>query len=156
MMEAVFNFEEIEDPPSPLLGVVKSSFSKLLKGPLFSGFNKPTMVSIVFVKDPQMQELNHQFRGKDSTTDVLTFPLNEKLEKEYLLGEIVISMDKAKTDSELFGISVYREIMMLLVHGITHLLGYDHKNDQQELEMKEIENKLMNQISLSEGIDVHE
>jgi probable rRNA maturation factor len=99
-----------------------------------------------------MQKLNFQYRSKNTTTDVLSFPLNEQLEGEFLLGEIVVSVDKAKADAEFLGIPFEKEVIILLIHGITHLLGFDHNNDQQETEMKEVENKLMNLIKLTEGV----
>jgi probable rRNA maturation factor len=155
MMEAVYNFDEIEDPPSTSFDSVKHSFLSVIQHPIFQKYKKLTTISVVFVNDLTMQSLNLQYRGKNSTTDVLTFPLNENLENEFLLGEIIISVDKARGDSEFLKITFYEEIMILLVHGVAHLLGYDHKNDQQELEMKEIENKLMNQISFSKGLKVY-
>jgi probable rRNA maturation factor len=156
MIEPAYNFDDIEDPPGRWLEQTKTSLTKILNDPLFKIFKDKTLLSIVFVNDPAIKMLNQQYRGKNTTTDVLTFPLNEKLENEFLWGEIVISLDKAKADAMVYDISLFQEIVQLLVHGITHLLGYDHHSDQQELEMKSIENHLINQISFSEGVEVHE
>jgi probable rRNA maturation factor len=156
MIEPTYTMDEIEDPPSLWFKIVQDNFNKIIKNSLFDIYSQKTQLSIVFVNDQIMKEINYQFRGKNSTTDVLTFPLNEKLNDTYLLGEIIISIDKAKKDAQLFGITLFREIMILLIHGITHLLGFDHETDQQEDSMKSIENLLINQISLAEGAVLYE
>ena len=148
--------DEIEDPPSLWFKLVQDNFNRIIKDSLFDRYSQKTQLSIVFVNDQIMKEINYQYRDKNSTTDVLTFPLNEKLNDTYLLGEIIISIDKAKKDAQLFGITLFREIMILLIHGITHLLGFDHETDQQEDSMKSIENLLINQISLTEGAVLYE
>src|SRR3989339_386564 len=124
MIVSTFNVEEIEDPPSRWFDEVQVTFSKILEDPIFAQYADNTQVSVVFIHDPAMKHLNLHYRGKNSTTDVLSFSLNEKLPDEYLLGEIIISIDKAKTDANSFGISLLQEVILLLVHGVTHLLGY--------------------------------
>jgi probable rRNA maturation factor len=84
-----------------------------------------TEVSIVFCDNSFIQELNLQYRHKDYATDVLSFPA----ELEYFLGDIVISLDKAKEQAV---DSFEQEVEMLLCHGLLHLLGYDHELNEEE------------------------
>ncbi len=100
-------------------------------------------VSIAFVDDAQMAELNHKFRGKDATTDVLTFPADDSYgdpaENGRPLGDIVISIDQAKRQAVDERHSVATEVRYLILHGILHALGYDHETDGGEMNALEIE-----------------
>ncbi len=105
-------------------------------------------LSLLFVNDVQMQKLNKMHRGIDKTTDVLSFPmyaLPSEFPKEgvILLGDIVINVDKARRDADEKQITLYDEICTLLIHGLLHLLGYDHeKNTYQAQKMLKKENEL--------------
>ncbi len=88
-------------------------------------------VAITFVDNERIRELNQQFRNKDKTTDVLSFPLDE----EDALGDIIISIPKVREQAEEYGHSFERELGFLTVHGFLHLLGYDHETEAQEREM---------------------
>ncbi len=97
--------------------------------------------SIAFVSDRRMSELNKFFRGKDSTTDVLSFP-NEPDEfdrDEKNLGDIVISAEQAQRQAEENGLTVDDEIKQLILHGLLHLCGYDHETDNGEMNARELE-----------------
>ena len=72
-----------------------------------------------------MKRLNSKFRGKNSTTDVLSFPLAENFERH--LGDIVISLPQARKQAREFGSRLQEELLRLLIHGLLHLLGYDHE-----------------------------
>lgn len=93
-----------------------------------------TEVSITFVDDEYMQELNYEYRGIDAPTDVLSFPQLETGQPELPLsesaavplGDIVISVERAAAQATEYGHSLEREIGFLVVHGLLHLLGYDH------------------------------
>ena len=108
-------------------------------------------VSVLFVNDRKMRDLNLAYRGIDKTTDVLSFPLiNNKLEiptsscAPLLLGDIVINPYKAKMQAKQNGVSVQREISWLLIHGLLHLLGFDHeKNRYQAEKMRKMENEIL-------------
>lgn len=96
-------------------------------------------LSVTFVDDDQIKELNNQFRNIDSSTDVLSFPLGENdvydrnpKTGRCLLGDIVLSMQHAEKQSELYGHSLEREVAYLTVHSMLHLLGYDHVNNEDE------------------------
>lgn len=93
-------------------------------------------LGVRFVGDRAMRLTNRQFRGKDKTTDVLSFPGDEDGGKGYL-GDILISVPTARRQAETAGHGVDRELKTLLLHGILHCLGYDHETDQGEMERLE-------------------
>lgn len=99
-------------------------------------------VSVVFVDDGEMRTLNNRYRGINKSTDVLAFPINEgrfAAISPDLLGDIVISVPKAREQAEAHEHSLERELTILLIHGLLHLLGYDHETDKEEAIMKEQE-----------------
>ena len=98
-------------------------------------------ISILFVGDQGIRELNHQFRSIDRPTDVLSFPQLEEDEPEMpgiaVLGDVAISLETARQQSEEHGLSLEEEITLLLIHGILHLLGYDHEiSDKEDKRMR--------------------
>lgn len=120
-------------------------------------------VSVSFVDNEEMRSLNREYRGIDSTTDVLSFPMMEfsdeefeedeedaeYIEEELPLGDIVISMEKAKEQAQEYGHSFEREFAFLLVHGMLHLLGYDHENEEDEKTMFEKQENILREMNLS-------
>jgi len=102
-----------------------------------------TEVSIAFVDDDAMTELNKKFRGKKKTTDVLTFPAddsyNEPSASGRPLGDIVISVDQARRQAADEKHSLATEIRYLVVHGVLHALGYDHETDKGQMNALEEE-----------------
>jgi probable rRNA maturation factor len=98
--------------------------------------------AVAFVSDRRMRELNKLFRGKDATTDVLSFP-HEADEFEQadprFLGDIVISAEEAARQAEENGLSLEAEIKQLILHGLLHLCGYDHEADDGEMNARELE-----------------
>ena len=95
------------------------------------GLNKVEL-SIVLVSDAQIKRLNKLYRNKDKPTDVLSFPIGEKVKGWLILGDIVISVDTAKRQAKELGYSLEEELKRLLVHGLVHLLGYDHELGGEE------------------------
>lgn len=102
-------------------------------------FSDNAEVDVTFVDDEQIKEYNNQFRNIDKSTDVLSFPLGENSVYDTnpetgnkMLGDIVISIDHAIAQAELFGHGLRREIGYLTVHSMLHLLGYDHVNGGME------------------------
>ena len=90
-------------------------------------------LSIVFVGRREMRGMNHRFRGRDYATDVLSFPYGEmKMEGMPFLGEIVIAPGVAVDQALRYGVRPDKEIRKLLVHGMLHLLGYDHETTEAE------------------------
>lgn len=119
-------------------------------------------ISVLITDNEGMKKLNRQYRKKDMETDVLSFPLFEENDdseepiffnetEEIVLGDIVISAEKAKEQSEDFGHSFNREISYLLVHGILHLLGFNHNNDNEKLNMRFMEEKILLKLDLGRG-----
>ena len=95
-------------------------------------------IELILCDDSYIQSLNQTHRGKDTPTDVLSFPLDSQYE-HMPLGSIVISIDRAKEAASQFGHLVREEILILFVHGLLHLLGYDHEKDSGQMAKVEIE-----------------
>ena len=98
-------------------------------------------MSLVFISDRRMKELNSFFRGKDSTTDVLSFPHepDEFDTDKNNLGDIVISAEQAERQAKENGLTLENEIKQLILHGVLHLCGYDHETDDGEMNARELE-----------------
>ncbi len=98
-------------------------------------------VTIAFVSDRAIRELNRRWRGKRATTDVLSFP-SEQAEFEKAeglsLGDIVISTEQGARQAKEHGLSLENEIAQLILHGLLHLSGYDHETDQGEMNRLEL------------------
>jgi probable rRNA maturation factor len=113
-------------------------------------------VSVVFADDEYIRELNRQFRGKDCPTDVLSFALNEGDEpeivdgpEEILLGDIVISLETAVRQAEDFGHSLERELAYLTVHGVLHLVGFNHEAEEAKAAMRQQEEHILALVGIS-------
>ena len=123
---------------------------------LMEQFEDSAEVSVRFVDNEQIQQLNAKYRDIDKATDVLSFPLGENGEYDRnpssgaaLLGDVVISMPKAMEQAEEYGHSLDREVAFLTVHSMLHLLGYDHVNGGLEaLRMREKEETVLTQLGL--------
>lgn len=97
-----------------------------------------------------MRRLNRQYRGLDKTTDVLSFPLYEPglPQPGDALGDIVISIPRASSQAEVYGVSFRDELLRLLLHGLLHLIGYDHeKNAYQKQRMQRKEKDLIDALA---------
>jgi len=98
-------------------------------------------VTIVFVSDRSMRELNRRWRGKRGTTDVLSFPAGQdEFERAAgaMLGDVVISVERAAKQAAEHGLSFEREAEQLILHGLLHLCGYDHERDDGEMNALEL------------------
>lgn len=117
-----------------------------------------TEVDITIVDDEEIHQLNRDYRGVDRPTDVLSFALDEDDEDEpellegqlHLLGDIIISAETATRQAEEFGHGLEREIVYLAVHGLLHLLGYDHMVEEDKAIMRAKEEEALRAINLSE------
>jgi len=108
-------------------------------------------VSVTFVDDEEIRELNREYRNVDKSTDVLSFPLDESefdIPVDTLLGDIVISAETAKRQSEEYGHSLEREIAYLTAHSMFHLMGYDHMKEDEKKIMRAKEKKVMNSLGI--------
>jgi probable rRNA maturation factor len=98
-------------------------------------------VTVVFVSDRAMGELNRRWRGKRGTTDVLSFPAGQdEFERAAgaMLGDVVISVERAARQAAEHGLSFEREVEQLILHGLLHLCGYDHERDGGEMNALEL------------------
>ncbi|GAB6044774.1 rRNA maturation RNase YbeY [Caminibacter profundus] len=105
-------------------------------------------LELILTTDEEIQELNYAYRKKDKPTDVLSFPLENIPGAP--LGSIVISIDTAKKEALKFGHSVEDEIKLLFIHGLLHLLGYDHEIDNGE--MREKEEEIIKKFNLPDSL----
>lgn len=124
----------------------------------YEGYRNTCEVSVSFTDDDGIRRLNRNFRKIDSATDVLSFPLfdfdgSEEPavdELENMLGDIVISLERAQKQAEEFGHSFEREVAFLCVHSMLHLLGYDHVNSEdEELDMRRRQTAIMEMLGLA-------
>jgi probable rRNA maturation factor len=96
--------------------------------------------TVAFVSDSRMRRLNRDFRGKDSTTDVLSFPFEpDEFDPDDNLGDIVVSAEQAARQAAENGLDLESEIRQLILHGVLHLCGYDHETDDGEMNARELE-----------------
>lgn len=115
---------------------IKKTAETVLKGLGYSDCE----LSVLLTGNDEIRELNRDYRNMDRPTDVLSFPMDDK----YLLGDIAISVEKAEKQAREFKVTKDEELGRLLVHGILHLIGYDHvKGGRQAKEMKAKEEEMM-------------
>ena len=107
-------------------------------------------LSLTLVNDDAIRLLNREYRGKDASTDVLSFPLDGPAdgEVEALLGDVVISVDTARRQSAEYAAPLQRELYRLLIHGLLHLVDYDHATVAQRRVMRREERRLAEAIAL--------
>lgn len=111
-------------------------------------------VSLSIVDAQEIRQLNRDYRNMDATTDVLSFPLFieeelfDEVDAEIPLGDIIISYDSVLTQAREYGHSVQREFFYLFVHSMFHLLGYDHESEEDKMEMREKEEKVLSKIGV--------
>lgn len=114
--------------PKDLKTLIKNIALNVLR---FFNF-KSSILDIYITDDEEIKHLNKNYRKKDKPTDVLSFNINEYVGGVYYLGEIVISYERVVYQAKEFGVSVEEELTRLLVHGIVHLMGYDHELSQKD------------------------
>jgi probable rRNA maturation factor len=106
-------------------------------------------ISVLFTDDNFIRSLNNKYRGIDKPTDVLSFSLQEgavkslKIESNILLGDIIISVETAQRQADTLNHSMEKELTVLLIHGLLHLIGYDHKKDKDYKIMQEKESEIL-------------
>lgn len=169
-MEITLQTRYTESSPMPRLDIdenspYKQQLEKLLLEILNLGLIKGDFshcsLEVVFVDSKTMREINRTHRGKDSTTDVLSFPLEcdfdfQSLDStapfERLLGSIVINTELAKAMSESYNHTLIDEISLLFIHGFLHILGYDHEVDNGE--QRALEQRIIESIGLKQSLIV--
>lgn len=158
----IIDEQEIIDVEVDLIDIIKKCVNAVLA---YEGIDIDWEVCITFVDDDTIRKLNREFREIDSPTDVLSFPIldldNDKDLKEeqfkydinpetgcVMLGDIIISLERAKFQGEEYGHGLHRELGFLTVHGMLHLLGYDHESDKDRLEMRKKEEDILESLNL--------
>lgn len=138
--------------PTGLRMLVRRCCNAVLRMENFQGAAE---VSVTFANNEQIHELNKMHRNVDAPTDVLSFPMGEDGKYDIdpatnakILGDIVISMEKAVEQAELFGHTLQREVGYLTAHSMLHLLGYDHEEPLEKVHMREKEELVMTQLGL--------
>lgn len=103
--------------------------------------------NVILVSNDKIHEINKKYRNVDRETDVISFAMEDRMDVKYkdfrLLGDIYISIDKCYEQAEEYGHSMLREICFLATHGILHLLGYDHMNEEDERKMFKLQEELL-------------
>ncbi|MFA6947732.1 MAG: rRNA maturation RNase YbeY [Eubacteriales bacterium] len=110
-------------------------------------------VSVTITDDEEIHILNNEYRGVDRATDVLSFPLDEADElgkggENDVLGDIVISLERAQAQAQEYGHSLEREVAFLTVHSVLHLLGYDHMSEAEETEMFDRQREILDEMRI--------
>ena len=108
--------------------------------------------NVIIVDNEKIHEINKEYRNIDRETDVISFALEDDKtitdSPIRVLGDIYISIDKAKSQAEEYGHTLKRELCYLTVHGVLHLLGYDHMNEKDKKEMRELEERVLNDYNI--------
>ena len=112
---------------------------------------KNSIFDIIFIDDEEMHQMNYEYRGIDRTTDVLSFALNDNKHIDAILnslGDIFISIPKMKSQASDYGHSEKRELSFLVVHGLLHLMGYDHMEKEDEEVMFNLQKEILNDLGI--------
>lgn len=152
---------------------VSDEFTKKLENTIMETLKEEEVnvsceVSLVFVDNDEIREINNENRGIDRVTDVLSFPIldypkdkvykevykEEKFDETFLdgddlvIGDIVLSLEKALEQSKEYNHSFEREASYLVVHSVLHLLGYDHMEEEEKKRMREREEEILNKLNI--------
>ena len=126
--------------------LIEKSISAVLK---VENLDENVEVSVSFVGDDEIRDLNREYRGVDKSTDVLSFPMDDEfIIDNRILGDVIINTRRVMEQAEELGHSNERELSYLSVHSILHLLGYDHMEDEDKKEMREREKLAMKELSI--------
>lgn len=126
--------------------LIEKSIAAVLK---VENLDQNVEVSVSFVGDDEIRDLNRDYRGVDKSTDVLSFPMDDEfIIDNRILGDVIINTRRVMEQAEELGHSNERELSYLTVHSILHLLGYDHMEDEDKKEMREREKLAMKELSI--------
>ena len=144
-------FDEFSNYEKKYLDITKVTLEHL-------GLDFSPVISISFVDNKYIHKINKKYRDVDRETDVISFAfLDDDENRDHTLhskgvvplGDIYISVDKAKEQAENYGHSLERELSFLYVHGLLHLLGYDHQNEEQEKEMFTLQEEILQKLGVT-------
>lgn len=151
------------------VGCIKFTLKKLLQGAL-KHLEQPANdieMSVSFVTPDEIKALNNQYRGVDQVTDVLSFPTVDNPERKALelssfssdslnpntgklnIGDVIICLDRAREQAAEYGHSLKRELCFLSLHGMLHLLGYDHIEPDDEKQMLDVQDEILNKMRIT-------
>jgi len=151
MLEEInfLGIEETEEYTKIIEKVIKTCFKEE------NLIDKNLYINIILTNPENIRKLNKEYRNIDKETDVLSFPMFEKEELEKLklehlevLGDIIISIDRVKEQAKEYNHSFERELAYMLVHGFYHLMGYDHMEESEKVEMREKEENILNKLNI--------
>ncbi|MET0786614.1 MAG: rRNA maturation RNase YbeY [Paenisporosarcina sp.] len=151
--------DETESLPKETLELIEKMLNHAA---VTEGIEKGSELSVSFITNDEIQEINRDYRGKDTPTDVISFAMEELGEGEIeiqgvgaprLLGDILISVERAMEQASDYGHSYEREIGFLAIHGFLHLLGYDHMESNEEKEMNRKQEEILLSFGLSRDSD---
>lgn len=157
------NRQSIEEYGSEIEDIIKNIVNHSLA---HEGFDHEYEISVSLVDNEEIREINKNFRDIDKATDVLSFPMVEYGEGYYTkdfkfspfditpegyipLGDIVLSLERAREQSIEYGHSYYREVAFLTCHSVLHLLGHDHIEEEERLIMREKEEDILSKLSFN-------
>jgi probable rRNA maturation factor len=112
-------------PPASLRRRAVERFARRLE----TGVARGRAFDCLITTDAELRRLNREFRGKDAVTDVLSFPARPLPDRSATLGDIAVSLGRARAQARAFGHTLEQEIQILMLHGVLHLLGMDHETD---------------------------
>lgn len=161
MVEFITEYETDEVLPEESINELNAVCCEIMKN---EECNFDAQISLTFTDNEGIREINREYRDTDRATDVLSFPMLEFCEDEedaeyetenglVLLGDIVISIERAKEQAAEFGHSIRRELAFLTAHSMLHLLGYDHVDDPEgEKMMIEKQDNALNALGLTRDV----
>lgn len=144
-MTIYYNYEAKQKLYIPWMNIISDVVNGTLQ---YMKYKKEAEVSVSVVDENEIRDLNKEFRNIDRVTDVLSFPIGDKNPEtgEIVLGDIVLCAEKIISQADEFGHTRKRELAFLTCHSMLHLLGYDHIDDRDRLEMEELQKKILEKI----------
>ena len=147
MVEISYNIKSLEwnkNLPS-YKKCISNSVNQIFKIIKFSS-NNEISISFLLTSNSEIKLLNQRYRNKNKPTNVLSFPMNEKIENKNYLGDVVIACEKIIDESFEQNIKKYKYLSKMTIHGVLHLLGYKHDTDRQFNKMNSIEKNILEEM----------
>ena len=147
MVEISYNIKSLEwnkNLPS-YKKCISNSVNQTFKIIKFSS-NNEVSISFLLTSNSEIKLLNNKYRNKNKPTNVLSFPMNEKIENKNYLGDVVIACEKIIDESYEQNIKKYKYLSKMTIHGVLHLLGYKHDTDRQFNKMNSIEKNILEEM----------
>ena len=147
MVEISYNIKSLEWNKSlpSYKKCISNSVNQTFKIIKFSS-NNEVSISFLLTSNSEIKLLNQRYRNKNKPTNVLSFPMNEKIENKNYLGDVVIACEKIIDESYEQNIKKYKYLSKMTIHGVLHLLGYKHDTDRQFNKMNSIEKNILEEI----------